>query len=73
MTKTIQHSTWKTLYETGKDLTTQNPETEDNMRLLLHIFDSLNDLYERLNRLNYVLQRKNIEQILYHKGTGGML
>jgi hypothetical protein len=67
MTQTIQPRSWAYLSEAGKDLTIHKPETEDSMSLLLSIFDSLNNLCEKLNRLNYVLQRKNIEY-MYWKG-----
>jgi len=70
MTKTIQPRTWAILNETNKDLTIHKPETEDIRSLLLLVFDSLNDLYEKLNRLNYMLQRRNIEHILYPKDKG---
>jgi hypothetical protein len=70
MTQTVQPRSWACLRETGNDLTINKPEAEDNVSLLLSVFDSLNDLNEKLNRLSYVLQRKNIEQILYQKGRG---
>ena len=72
MTQTVQLRSGVTLCEADKDLTVQKPETEDNRSLLLSIFDCLNNLYENLNKLNYVLQRKNIERILYPKGKGVM-
>jgi len=46
------------------------PEDEDNSRLLLSVFDSLNTLCEKLNRLDYLVRRKNIEFILSQKGKG---
>jgi hypothetical protein len=61
MTQTVQPRSWAYLSETGKDLNINKPETEDNMSLLLSVFDSLNTLCEKLSRLAYVLQRKNIE------------
>jgi site-specific recombinase len=61
LTQTVQYCSWAFLNETGK------PETEENMRLLLSVYDSLNNLYERLSRLNYVIERKNLELSLYHK------
>jgi len=64
MTQTIQPSS-RALIETGGELTENKPETEDNRRLLLDVFDSLNKLSERLCRLNYLVERKRIEQILY--------
>jgi len=70
MTKTIQFRSHVTLCETNKVLTIQKPETEDNRALLLAVFDSLNNLYEKLNKLNFALQRKNIEQLLYPRGRG---
>jgi len=68
MTQTIQLRSGVTLCEAVKDLTIQKSETEDSRSLLLSVFDCLNNLYEQLNRLNYTLQRRNIEQILYPKG-----
>jgi len=70
MTQTVQFSSWASLSEAGKDLTINKPEKEDNISLLLSIFDNLNRLYEKLNKLNYVIQRKNIEQIFYLNGKG---
>ena len=70
MTKTVQFRSGVTLCKTGKDLTIQEPETEDNRDLLLAVFDSLNNLYEKLNKLNYVLQRNNIEHFLYPGSKG---
>jgi len=69
MTRTIQTRSYVTLNKAGKGVTAQTPETEDNRSLLLAVFDSLNKLYEKLNRLNYVIQRRNIEHILYPKGN----
>jgi len=51
----------------GKDSTINKPEAENNISLLLSIFDGLNTLYERLSRLEYVLERKNLEHILHRK------
>jgi len=70
MTKTIQSCSRAALCATHKKLTIKKPETEDNMRLLLLICDSLNELYEKLSRLNYVMERRIIERNLYHKGKG---
>jgi len=65
MTQTTQPCTWGILHNAGKDLTIKRPEAEDNRNLLLAVFDSLNNLNEKLNRLNYLLARRNIEQIIY--------
>ena len=46
-------------------------EVEDNKKILLSVFDSMNKLNETVNRLNYVLQRKKLEQILYQEKKGG--
>jgi len=62
MTKTIQPRSWALLSETGKDLTLKKPEAEDNMSLLLSVFDSLNTLHEMLFKLNSAIERKIIEQ-----------
>ena len=68
MTQTTQPRSWALLNNAGKDLNISKPETEDNKSLLLSIFDSLNELCEKLSKLEYVLTRKNIEKILYPKG-----
>jgi hypothetical protein len=47
-------------------------ETIQPRSLLLSIFDKLNNLYEKLNRLNYLIDRRNIEQLLYHEREGGI-
>jgi hypothetical protein len=41
---------------------------EDNNRLLFSIAGSLYELDEKVNRLDYLIQRKEIEQILHPKG-----
>ena len=66
MTQTIQPYSCD-LCETGEVSTKNKPETEDNGALLLSVFDGLNKLGEKLNRLAYLMERKKIEQILYHK------
>jgi hypothetical protein len=69
MTRTIQPRSFACLNEAGKTLTINKPkpETEDNMSLLLSVFDSLNNLCEKLNRLNYVIQRRHLELSIYSK------
>jgi hypothetical protein len=70
MTQTIQSRSCVSLKEADKDLNKNKLETEDNRILLLSVFDSLNNLNEKLIRLNYLIQRKNIEQILYSTEKG---
>ena len=63
MAKTIQPRTWKTaLNETGKNYYIQKPKKEDNMSLYLSLLDDLNDLYKKLCKLNYLSQKRKIEQ-----------
>jgi hypothetical protein len=67
MTQTTQLRSWALINNTGKDLNiskskTSNLQPENNISLLLSVFDSLSYLYEKLNRLNYVLTRELIEQ-----------
>ena len=66
--QTIQPHSQVFLNEPGKNLTANMPEAEDNMALLLSVYDSLNKLYEKLNKLNFVIQRKKIEQNIPRKG-----
>jgi hypothetical protein len=63
MTKTVQPCSWAALGKAEKDLS----QTEDNRILLLSVFDSMNKLIESVTRLNYVIQRKKLEQILYQE------
>jgi hypothetical protein len=72
MPQTIQPRSWALLNETGKDLTINKPETDDNRILLLQLFDSLNNLYEKLNRLNYEIQKKKLETKIYSESRGEM-
>ena len=67
MTHTTQARSWASLSKPGKDLTTDKDKPdkpEDNIDLLLSVFDSLNKLNDNLSRLDYVLKSKNIEKIL---------
>jgi hypothetical protein len=70
MTETIQPHSWETVvYATDKDLHIQKPETKDNRDPLLTLSNNLNELYENINMLNYMLkdyvsQTKKLEQIL---------
>jgi hypothetical protein len=70
ITQTIQSCSCVSFKEKDKDLTKIKPKEEDNMSLLLTIFDGLNNLYEMLNRLNYVIQRKKIKLTLYPELKG---
>ena len=70
MTQTIQPHSCVTFCKTIKVLTMQEQETYDNRNLLLSVLDSLNILYEMLNKLNSALQRRNIEQISYPEDKG---
>jgi predicted metal-dependent HD superfamily phosphohydrolase len=67
MTQTIQNSTCASLDETGKDLTKNKPETDNNNELLISAYNSMNRLYETLTRLDCLLQKRTIEQILFPK------
>jgi hypothetical protein len=62
MAQTIQPCSLTFLNKEDKGLTVNKQETEDNMSLLLQVFESLNTLCDKLNRLAYVLQRENMEQ-----------
>jgi hypothetical protein len=69
MTQTTQLSSWATLSEAGKDLTLKKSEADDYRSRMLSVFDALNDLSEKLSRLEYLLKRKNLEQILNAKSV----
>jgi hypothetical protein len=67
-TQTTQSCSLTSLNDPGKDLTKNKPESEDNVDLLLSIFDGLNNLNEMINRLDYLTERINKNQNLYPKG-----
>jgi len=68
MSRTIQLRSWATLSEPGENPNENQSEPEDNRKLLLTVFDNLNELYEKLNRLNYVIEKRKLEYYLYLKG-----
>jgi len=67
MTQTVQPCSWALIHNRGEDITIPPKKTEDNMTLLIQVFDSLNILCEKLSRLNEVLQKKNRELNTCHK------
>ena len=68
MTQTKQPRSLAYFNEFEKEPDKIIPEAEDNMTLLLSVYDSLNKLCDRLNRLNYLLKRKNVAQISNQEG-----
>jgi|GEM_PF-3609933 len=70
MTKTVQSRSCAYLDETRRDLNINKPEAEDYINLLLSLFDNLNALCEKLNRLDYLIRRKKMELSLYQKFKG---
>jgi len=71
MTQTIQLRSWALLNNVGKNLAiNKEPVREDNISLLLSVFDGLNNLYEKLNKLNYIIERKIIELRIHSKFKG---
>jgi len=70
MSRTIQLRSWATLYEPGdnQNENENEAEPEDNRKLLLAVYDNLNELYEKLIRLNYVIEKRKLEYYLYLKG-----
>jgi len=74
MTKTAQSNICKAvMYVNNKNLHTQKPETEDNMGIYLSMLDDMNKLYKNLSRINYLIQKMNIEQIFPGKDKGTMI
>jgi hypothetical protein len=68
MSRTIQLRSWATLSEPCENLNEDKSEPEDNRKLLLTIYDNLNKLYEKLNRLNYIIEKRKLESYLYLNG-----
>jgi len=70
LTHTIQPRSLAFLNERGRGSAINNPETEDDIRLLLPVIESLNKLSEALNRLDYALRRQETELNIYCEYTG---
>jgi len=68
MSRTIQLRSWATLSEPDDPPNEEKSEPEDNRKLLLAVYDNLNELYEKLIRLNYVIEKRKMEYYLYLKG-----
>jgi hypothetical protein len=68
MSKTIQFRSWATLSEPGETPNENTAEPEDNRKLLLAVYDNLNELYEKLSRLNYLIEKRKLEYRLYLEG-----
>jgi len=67
LTRTVQPLTWVISKATEKT------ETNENIREALLLCDSLDKLYETLNRLEYIIRRKNIDISVIQKGQEGIL
>ncbi|WP_461246655.1 hypothetical protein [Treponema sp. R6D11] len=65
MSRTIQPRSWASLSNAGEDLNKNKPETENNRTIVLSLIDSLNNLYEKLTRLDNVMRKISTEQKLY--------
>jgi hypothetical protein len=70
MTQTTQSCSLVSLNDPDKDLTKNKLESEDNVDILLSVLDNLNKLYEMVNKLDYLIERKDINQILCPKDNG---
>ena len=69
MSRTIQLRSWATLSEPEDAPNENESEPEDNRKLLLAVYDNLNELYEKLIRLNYVIEKRKLEYYLYLRGV----
>jgi len=65
MTHTVQFHSSVLLDETGKDLTKDKVEADDNLSLLLSVYYDLNKFCEALTRLDNVINKYNIVQAIY--------
>ena len=62
MTQTAQPRSLAQLNDEGKELPVKKPEEDEKAELLLTLCDSLNDLYDKLCKLNQVIEKKIEEQ-----------
>jgi hypothetical protein len=69
MTQTTHSNSWAFTIVTEYYLKIFISETKDNLSLLHLVLDSLITLNEKLSRLNYVIQRKDIGLNFYWKGV----
>jgi hypothetical protein len=69
MTKTVQTCSFIILNSADRNIE-KRKETARNIKLLNKLSENLNNLCEELNKLNSLIQRKNIELILKRKYTG---
>jgi hypothetical protein len=67
LTLTAQPRSCASLHETNKNFNLKKYETEDNRSFLLSVFDSLENLFVKLSRLEYLITKKKLENILYNK------
>jgi hypothetical protein len=68
MTNTIQPDSCEILSGADENSGENKPETEDNTSLLLSVLESMNNLCDKLNRLNNIIQKKSVELNLYGRG-----
>jgi len=68
MTQTEQSCSLAVINKAENKSTQNKPEEEDNVKLLLAVYDSLDELYEKLNRLSNVIGKKVEKQNLSQKG-----
>jgi hypothetical protein len=66
LTQTIQLYSPAAINDTDR----ADRQKTENLRLLTLLFDDLNNLNEELNRLNHILKRRNIEQVIHRKYKG---
>jgi ATP-dependent DNA ligase len=66
MTQTEQPCSWASLNELGMN----KIEIEEAMRLLLSAFDNLYATQENLSKLNYLIDRELLEQIINNQTKG---
>jgi len=71
LTYTVQSHSWTVLNEAERDQTTDKPATEDNVSLLFSICEGLNNLYEKLSKLDYMLKKEKSELMKIYKTYEG--
>ena len=70
MTHTIQSRPSGSSSKSDTDLSVHEGETEDNMDLLLQMLGNLDNIYEKLSRLDHLMERKEIELKLHQRSKG---
>jgi hypothetical protein len=70
MTNSIQQNSSSIFYEIDAELSEVKRVSKENEKLLVSLFDSLNNLSDKLIELDFQIKKKLIEDALNYKNKG---